>query len=82
MTIEARCDHSRSRDIDTAPDNSLRIFEGASAIVTGGASGIGRALGKLLASRGAVVCLADRQIDVAEQVAAEIRAAGGEGHVQ
>ena len=47
------------------------------AIVTGGASGIGRALATELAGSGVRVLLGDRQADVAEQVAAEIRARGG-----
>jgi NAD(P)-dependent dehydrogenase (short-subunit alcohol dehydrogenase family) len=52
-------------------------FSDRVAIVTGGASGIGRAIGTELARRGAEVVLADRQGDAAEQVAASIR---GEGH--
>jgi NAD(P)-dependent dehydrogenase (short-subunit alcohol dehydrogenase family) len=58
-------------------ENSLRTFAGAVAIVTGGASGIGRALGEALARRGATVVLADVQIELAEEVAAGIRAGGG-----
>ncbi len=60
-----------------ADNNSLRTFNGAVAIVTGGASGIGRALGEALARKGAEVVLADRQVELAEEVAAGIRAAGG-----
>jgi NAD(P)-dependent dehydrogenase (short-subunit alcohol dehydrogenase family) len=59
-----------------SPD-SLRIFEGAVAIVTGGASGIGQALAEALARRGATVVLADLQIDKACKLAASIQAAGG-----
>jgi NAD(P)-dependent dehydrogenase (short-subunit alcohol dehydrogenase family) len=58
-------------------DRSLRTFTGAVAIVTGGASGIGRALGEALARRGARVVLADLQADRAEEVAARIRERGG-----
>lgn len=47
------------------------------AIITGGASGIGAALGKHLGALGARVVLADRQVELAESVAAAIRAAGG-----
>ena len=50
-------------------DNEIRIFEGATAIVTGGASGIGRALAEELSRRGSEVVLADLQIELAEEVA-------------
>jgi NAD(P)-dependent dehydrogenase (short-subunit alcohol dehydrogenase family) len=59
-------------------DNSLRTFAGAVAIVTGGASGIGRALGEALAKRGARVVLADVQVYLVEEVADRIRAGGGQ----
>ncbi len=49
-----------------------------SAIVTGGASGIGRALAEELASGGVHVVLADRQMELAESVASDIRQRGGE----
>jgi NAD(P)-dependent dehydrogenase (short-subunit alcohol dehydrogenase family) len=55
---------------------SLRTFEGAVAIITGGASGIGRAAGEALARRGARVVLADLQVELAGEVAARIRANG------
>jgi NAD(P)-dependent dehydrogenase (short-subunit alcohol dehydrogenase family) len=55
----------------------IRIFEGATAIVTGGASGIGRALAEELARRGCEVVLADLQVDLAEEVASEIQVSGG-----
>jgi NAD(P)-dependent dehydrogenase (short-subunit alcohol dehydrogenase family) len=47
------------------------------ALITGGASGIGRAFGKNLARRGMTVVLADRQREAAEAAAAGIRGAGG-----
>ena len=56
---------------------SLRSFNEAVAIITGGASGIGAALGRELARRGARVILADRQLELASGVAATIDAAGG-----
>jgi NAD(P)-dependent dehydrogenase (short-subunit alcohol dehydrogenase family) len=56
---------------------SLRIFEGAVAIITGGASGIGAALARELAKRGSEVVLVDLQRDLAEEVAEEIRKIGG-----
>ena len=45
---------------------------GASAVVTGGASGIGAAVSRLLAQRGAKVVVADLQEDKGRQVADEI----------
>lgn len=57
-------------------DKTLRVFHDATAIVTGGASGIGRALAEELASRGCEVVLADRQMELAEEVASKIRASG------
>jgi NAD(P)-dependent dehydrogenase (short-subunit alcohol dehydrogenase family) len=55
---------------------SLRIFNGAVAIITGGASGIGAALAKELAQRGSEVILVDLQRELAEKVADEIHKAG------
>lgn len=60
------------------PNKAIRIFEEATAIITGGASGIGRALAEELAKRGAEVVLADLQIELAEEAAREIRLAGGQ----
>ena len=51
-------------------------FAGKSVIVTGAASGIGRASARLFASEGASVIAADKSAGVAETVAA-IKAAGG-----
>jgi NAD(P)-dependent dehydrogenase (short-subunit alcohol dehydrogenase family) len=59
-------------------DKAIRIFEEATAIITGGASGIGRALAEELAKRGGEVVLADLQIELAEEAATEIRVAGGQ----
>ena len=58
-------------------NKTIRIFDGASAVVTGGASGIGRGLGEELAKRGCAVVLADRQIGVAKEVASKILDSGG-----
>jgi NAD(P)-dependent dehydrogenase (short-subunit alcohol dehydrogenase family) len=52
-------------------------FDGKVAIVTGGGSGLGEAIGKALARDGALVVLADINLAGAERVAAEIGAASG-----
>ena len=44
------------------------------ALVTGGATGIGRALTRSLAEAGARVCIASRRREVLERVAAELNA--------
>jgi NAD(P)-dependent dehydrogenase (short-subunit alcohol dehydrogenase family) len=58
-------------------NKTIRIFDGATAIVTGGASGIGRALAEELTKRGCEVVIADLQIELAEEIASVIRASGG-----
>lgn len=57
--------------------SKIRVFKDAVAIVTGGASGIGRALGEELAKRGCEVVLADRQLELAQKVAGRIHDVGG-----
>jgi NAD(P)-dependent dehydrogenase (short-subunit alcohol dehydrogenase family) len=52
-------------------------FDGKVAIVTGGGSGIGEAIGKDLASHGVRVVVTDINLEAAERVVAEITAAGG-----
>ncbi|MGH9184482.1 MAG: SDR family NAD(P)-dependent oxidoreductase, partial [Acidimicrobiales bacterium] len=47
-------------------------IDGASAIVTGGASGLGEATARLLAERGALVVVLDMQDDKGEAVAKDI----------
>lgn len=56
---------------------SIRTYDGAVVVITGGASGIGRSAGAELARRGAEVVLADVQAFVAEEAAHEITKAGG-----
>ena len=51
------------------------------AFITGASRGIGRACALALSAGGAKVALAARQLDKLEEVAAEIRAAGGEAFV-
>ncbi|MWD27365.1 SDR family oxidoreductase [Aquicoccus sp. SCR17] len=52
-------------------------FEGKVAIVTGGASGIGAAIARELAGRGAAILVADLEEEPAKTLADEIVAAGG-----
>jgi NAD(P)-dependent dehydrogenase (short-subunit alcohol dehydrogenase family) len=52
-------------------------FDGKTVIVTGGGSGIGAATAEELASSGASVVVADRNLDHAEQIAKGITDAGG-----
>lgn len=52
-------------------------LSGRVAIVTGAAQGIGEAIAKRLASEGAVVVVADINIETARRVADEIKAQGG-----
>lgn len=56
----------------------MRRFEGRSAIVTGAASGIGRATAERLAAEGARVALFDVQADALCETARAITSAGGE----
>ncbi|HEY3353590.1 MAG TPA: SDR family oxidoreductase [Polyangia bacterium] len=55
--------------------NELRTYNGAVAFISGGASGIGAALGRALATRGAQVVLADRDLPEASATARQIGAA-------
>ncbi len=55
----------------------MSTVQGRRAIVTGGASGIGRATALLLAEHGAAVAIADRDEAGARETAAAIEAAGG-----
>jgi len=58
----------------TPPGQTLK---GRTAVVTGAASGIGRAIAEALAGAGASVCVADLNGDGARQAAAEIEGEGG-----
>lgn len=53
---------------------------GKVALITGGASGIGRALASEFCARGGEVVLADRQRSLAEEAAAELTSRGSRAH--
>ncbi|MFB1298351.1 SDR family NAD(P)-dependent oxidoreductase [Mycobacterium sp. pW049] len=53
---------------------------GKNAFITGGASGIGAALSAKLTAAGAQVWIADRQAEVADQLARQLRSTGGAAH--
>jgi NAD(P)-dependent dehydrogenase (short-subunit alcohol dehydrogenase family) len=67
------CQDRRTEEKDEV---SLGIFQGKSAIVTGGASGIGRALGEELGRRGAIVILADLNEALLEETVSSLAGKG------
>ncbi|MBX7433093.1 SDR family oxidoreductase [Mycobacterium sp. Y57] len=56
----------------------MTTIDGATALITGGGSGIGRATALSLSARGARIVVAEVDTERAESVAAEIREAGGQ----
>jgi uncharacterized protein len=57
---------------------TLTDWKGRVAILTGASSGIGRLLAERIAAQGARVALVARRLELLEDLAAKIRAAGGE----
>src|SRR5690348_12277195 len=57
-----------------------RSIAGRVAVVTGAASGMGRAIAELFAEAGARVAACDRNLPALEEVVSRIRAPGGAAH--
>lgn len=55
----------------------MKDFDGKTAVITGGAHGIGRAMGELFLSKGMNVVLADIEQQVLDTTVAELKASGG-----
>src|SRR5439155_17290574 len=76
--------HARETDIASAPVPRLttlsRSLAGRVVVVTGAASGMGRATAHLLADEGAAVGIVDRDARALARVAEEIAGAGAEVH--
>ncbi|PVY54872.1 MULTISPECIES: 2-hydroxycyclohexanecarboxyl-CoA dehydrogenase [unclassified Simplicispira] len=56
----------------------MQRFQGKTVVVTGGGGGIGGAASRRFAAEGAKVAVFDMNLEAAEKVAADIRAAGGQ----
>jgi NAD(P)-dependent dehydrogenase (short-subunit alcohol dehydrogenase family) len=68
----------RAAEVSERKEAGMDLFKDKIAIVTGGASGIGKCVCEGLAGRGVKLVLADLNLPLAEQTAAGIKAAGGQ----
>jgi len=70
----------RTTDPASAPNGALALFElsGRVAVVTGGTRGLGLAIARAFSSAGAAVVVASRKEHACAEVAAQLRAAGGD----
>src|SRR5207253_6697142 len=83
-------DHHAAADGGRAHDPRLRVsyleelfgLDGATAVVTGGTSGLGAACARALGRAGAKVVVSGRDRERGERVVAEIAAAGGSGELE
>jgi NAD(P)-dependent dehydrogenase (short-subunit alcohol dehydrogenase family) len=68
----------RREETEKGKDSHLFSLQGKAAVVTGGASGLGRAIARGFADAGSYVAIADISGDQAEEVAREIDERGGQ----
>lgn len=68
----------QTRVPNVVPGPDLFRLDGRTAIITGGAGGLGTPIAHGLIASGASVAIADRDLDRAEALASDLRAAGGD----
>src|SRR5271168_398819 len=66
------CGNARRSTVPTTKRSIMQLNSSISAVITGGASGLGRATAELLASHGVKVAIFDLQEELGEALAAEI----------
>lgn len=73
---------AKAKRLDSERSGSERLdgkrLSGKTALVTGGAKGIGRAIAEAFAAQGASICIMDMDGQAAEQTASELPGNGGE----
>jgi NAD(P)-dependent dehydrogenase (short-subunit alcohol dehydrogenase family) len=67
-----------SARLDAGEGKNVTRLEGLTALITGGGTGMGRAIALAFAREGAKVAVAGRRVDKLQDVVREIEAAGGE----
>ena len=70
--LAAAANRERERERESVPRNSHRPLAGQTIVITGAASGIGRALALRLAAHGSPVAIVDQNADGLEETAAGI----------